>query len=1225
MTDRKFIKLNTSIQTASNSATLTELADGTIPATIELRLPDSIFQAENGSKTVDDVSMLTTKFRVSMSETPIIQIPLDSELSAIYGQHISSCKLGVYPFSILDDNTLKPTPSTTPRSLLAFPEYKYHEVNYTYRLFTDPDNSTETDTVFFVLNDLLNTFPTDSVYYQISKDNNLIQGNIYNIIVPDTHEVLKIEGNNVLIKQLSTLEQMLSDALENALTIDSTGFNQSYYIDLISKTYAVEHPDLFPKPNLDSVVTISDVDYCYWKRQLFVDLTYSEEKLSFAVKPRISFDESSFKLQYDTVSFKEQTPVLWNPRFINTYDVPEQLKLSDFIDTNAYRPPPKRVYRYATDIEATQDLNWDYQFSLLSSTDAFVYNILANQTTRDVLPFLPWIPFKPQEANVDAVAKPLYKYESDIYEKETVETRTVSFLSSFEGLDNPGNEYMCRLIRIPFASSNSTFSTTYTAGEDGRSNPVTVPQFISNALLTADFLSNKMAIIYYYCIPVGSEEYITTQDVFKVSPSYRRNNMFVIPTPLEYHTSNNNFQHEEMLTTVETTSNTSRTDVSVPPPVYTYDSSRYQLGNKTVTIEEEIVIDPNQITTAETTAEMLFYDHSRTQKIVEGVPSNVDDAYWIYQEETSAYSPLYEVLRVSLPPWEPEYKFINPYNIIQIDGNDYYECFVAWEIFDKSWPTPIFYDYAYHGQYNIYLSNNNTAATRNCRYRVTQIDTTTTTGRYKDETFTEISSSTSKPSIIYPNILNDLDETLYILNGTSAEMSMESPEPINDCSPLTYEVTEKTTSSTNVKTTTVETICYPDGTPLDTCEIRTVTANPFLLGTSYFCGLDHSWHIGDSSDPYYGKPLLVYACATEEGAQPYGTFILGESLAGPFTLGNDTIVVESGNGSWGPSITTSVTENPSTSTRTTTFDTSDAQYKKYLNNETVIEDVVNTYTDEQEDIVSRDRIYNFIVYDPTTHQNVSIPAIATTKPLPSHAWVDFPLICLGPDVDADTKYLCGQFKPDFANASLQPYISLQRIIAHYPYDYENFCDIWAAAYLLPAAGLFFTGRVNHLKTTVTTETTDETQVTVEATQEAMEIAFKGNVKLSYTWSNIPVVIMSPIQSFVMVLNGMQVTQEFQPVNIAEPTGSSLTSTIPIIENYYSLATTIRDLHDELVVSRESFEDAAVYKMSNTAGQERTIVLSVKYITKDGRLHQLYIPKNGVFTLQLTFGLSYYIS
>ena len=66
------------------------------------------------------------------------------------------------------------------------------------------------------------------------------------------------------------------------------------------------------------------------------------------------------------------------------------------------------------------------------------------------------------------------------------------------------------------------------------------------------------------------------------------------------------------------------------------------------------------------------------------------------------------------------------------------------------------------------------------------------------------------------------------------------------------------------------------------------------------------------------------------------------------------------------------------------------------------------------------------------------------------------------------------------------------------------------------------------------------------------------------------------------------------------------------------------LHDELVVVKEQFDTTATYTLSNTSGQERTLRISAKYITKSGMLEQIYIPPNGVFSLQLTFGISYYM-
>lgn len=117
--------------------------------------------------------------------------------------------------------------------------------------------------------------------------------------------------------------------------------------------------------------------------------------------------------------------------------------------------------------------------------------------------------------------------------------------------------------------------------------------------------------------------------------------------------------------------------------------------------------------------------------------------------------------------------------------------------------------------------------------------------------------------------------------------------------------------------------------------------------------------------------------------------------------------------------------------------------------------------------------------------------------------------------------------------------------------------------------------------------------------------------------------MSPITSIVLSLQGIQVQQEYQPINKTEIGGSSLTSSIPIVENFYSLAQSLRDLHDELVVTKEHFTDVANYAMDTSSGKERIITLSAQYITKDGTLHQIYIPKHGVFSVQLTFGLTYY--
>ena len=106
---------------------------------------------------------------------------------------------------------------------------------------------------------------------------------------------------------------------------------------------------------------------------------------------------------------------------------------------------------------------------------------------------------------------------------------------------------------------------------------------------------------------------------------------------------------------------------------------------------------------------------------------------------------------------------------------------------------------------------------------------------------------------------------------------------------------------------------------------------------------------------------------------------------------------------------------------------------------------------------------------------------------------------------------------------------------------------------------------SYTSTTTTTQQIQKTEISVSPIQPTYEF----NKRIQYSWSNVPTVVLSPIQSFVIVLNGMNVSQEIHPINIAQPGSSSLISTIPIVENYYSLASTLRDLHDELVVVRDS--------------------------------------------------------
>lgn len=176
-------------------------------------------------------------------------------------------------------------------------------------------------------------------------------------------------------------------------------------------------------------------------------------------------------------------------------------------------------------------------------------------------------------------------------------------------------------------------------------------------------------------------------------------------------------------------------------------------------------------------------------------------------------------------------------------------------------------------------------------------------------------------------------------------------------------------------------------------------------------------------------------------------------------------------------------------------------------------------------------------------------------------------------------------------------------------------------YVLDAAGIRFERSGIKTSTISYCEEEWEDTLTEDDPRHWVQMTTAG-YDLTYTWPNLPTVLISPIQSIVLLMEGVNVNQQVQPINIALPGGSSLTSAIPVIENYYSGATTIRDLHDELVVSKDAFANTPTFTVDPSISTERTIRFRLCYITKDGRLHHLYIPPTGIFTLQVTFCLYY---
>lgn len=430
MSDREYVKINTSIQTGSNAQNLIEDTEGNVQAEIELRLPDNLFSATNGAKKVDKVELLTTKMRVSMQNTPIAQIPIDTELQTTTYTP-STCQLDVYPFCLIDDEEFYPkTLADT-----AFPNYR---TNISIiLLYVSESNNPATSpftlqTVQYILpvdarqpSEVMTTGgeggpPSETVGKSIitiarkclasSKDVQSFLMSRMNMCLPSNHETLTIENGELLIKHISSLAQLWNDALENAMVtaLRETAGPISFLVPITNADF-LDAADEATAQWYKTVLDLDTTNTVLLPRQPGGEIeaettrfyvgtkcpdnlynTTTMIPLRTAFKPEVSFDDNSLTVAYDTAPFYKNTPILWNPALVDTGNSAEQLKENPFLSAYTLEPPAKRYY--VTPVEQTGETavkGIDANLIFSDSTSK-VFNIIGNRATRDTFSFLPW-------------------------------------------------------------------------------------------------------------------------------------------------------------------------------------------------------------------------------------------------------------------------------------------------------------------------------------------------------------------------------------------------------------------------------------------------------------------------------------------------------------------------------------------------------------------------------------------------------------------------------------------------------------------------------------------------------------------------------------------------------------------------------------------------------------------------------------------------------------------
>lgn len=1144
MIDREYVKLNTSINTASNSQQLKRDEEGNLEACIELQLPDNLFDNNAATRRIERVDMQTSKMRLSLENTPIAEVPLDTDLTS--GTTLATtCQLDVYPYCLLDDSNIAPEVGS---SSLAFPYYKNHDVELEiYAQSTTVGTPTLIESFYLKVNTSgVDEPPRNSRFYDffIGLQRYIRVNHVMNMCAQTNHEPFRMDGDKLLISHIGTLEQMLQDAIENAITYASTSSSALVKIYLLPS----DLPDLetmSPKPTTSLMIYLDEYgkDFCYWKYEITTSSTQCY--LKNACKPSVRINEQSISISYDTAAFDGIIPIFWNTPYVNTYDIPEQLTIDALRSSSWHQPPPKRVYKYGATIAANEPHTFD--FTYLESLKCSVMNLIANRALRDTFSYLPWI-------RVDMKSLPQFSSLTNLYHTDIVTSKqTVT------------------QVRIPFSLSYLTY---YYVESQSATAPVQPYQYLQTRYIS-EIINNHYVIKYSYDVLPEYEEaevYAGNNYFYRINQrtdfgTIRAGSVIgslASPQPMPTSSAINVGMHFTISTSTST--------------VESYDSP--------TTTEEPGVYITNLPPTTE--------DIEIENQLLPTNPPNIDkpayyEKVYCYYEEVADNERAYVLGVIPQGDWDSsvlmEERFLPPrvmdvdnVTTVEIDGKTYNHHDGYWEVpiteqVGTQWYIARYTKIQIYGSYE-------------------GINTTSTTNT---TTVSSISLGDNTNTVgLTPNLAVSNNE-FYILDGTSAEVTIGSPELIAPEDSYLFNVHTEVSRQYNEGPRSKE---YEEGyDPMPHQSPPDITYNHYFAlghaegptatdGNIYY---EFKLNAQDTTVRHYQKVLVSDVSdppVLKPGETTESAYLINETQN--IQPSGQPVVTITDEGSNDETLTPGTTTTVNRTGFTQTFvssDWGDFVHYEYENGKFMSRWTTTSQTyDGDPHWIRGMALEHFGDIDHENTQIGFIPDPDVYQPTTHTITIDDPN---DPDWETHRITWVGFIAFD---STTQDTNLLRATVADWAYNYEeSYNDI----------------------TTTTTITSNPQPPPY------------GNVRLTFTWSNLPMVVMSPIQSIVLSLEGVQVAQEYQPINMTTVGGSSLTSSIPVIENFYSMAQSLRDLHDELVVAKDSFDDTATYALDTKGGMQRVMRLRAKYITKDGRLHQIYIPPNGVFSLQMTFGLSFY--
>jgi len=1138
MIDGEYVKLNTSIHTASNSSELRRDSEGNIDATIELRLPDNLWGSVN--KEVEKVTMQTAKMRLSMEETPIAQIPLDLSLSSP-SVKASTCKLDVYPFVLLDNDEF--APSSLEGS--ALPYYRSHTIQFN---IIDQNsqcvgciNGAIDDPNYFGIPDSAPNAAFIKQVIDIEKFGDKLRHKM-NLMISSSHEKYDTQMDQIFLKNYATLEQMFQDALENALTYGSM---ECVYVVTVY-IIPVDSETLTPPQHTDITTDIDGVSYCYWKSEFDAISSSAVSHLAHAIKPRVRFGADTFQISYDSAAFKDIVPILWNTPYVQTYDYPEQFKLDMIQGDDWYQPPPKRVYKYG--VTSTED---SYTFKLLNSFKNRVLNIVANEALYKTFSFLPWI----QMPKIEQPSTSQYRLRdlevAAIDYRRTTNYRTISSTTTISHI----------ITLTGTAALTPVYTFTYAHAQYEEEITVDnldtlIPPIVRRTQMCQLYANDTTLLEVTSIFPIGDN---TTNLLNGTSTITSGTEVWPEPTAIP-----------KVLRYLSDFYDSS----AKPKGVMNALNSSYIMVERLDGRYESTSVSQGSQSTLNNVLPILYPKVAHPQAI----------------DSLNVMNSSYSVGEIPLGTWSTvapsshQYtQFLPPYRPTSVSA--------TWE--SGTYNVTVQYPAIADNRIAILASSSTGDVVSQIQFR-TPTETVESGARYFTVLYETRSASLGK---VPPNLPGE--DTYYLLDGTTCDVSIDAAEPIREdvTSDRTYQYTK--TRRTSVK--------YYDDTAV------MLSGNP-----SRFTNFTYQYYGPDNLETFAPSGTRnIYGIAIEE------TDISGEGET-PFSKVRAT---------WTQILT-----------RQTATSQASADIMSFSFEETYIKELSNTgellsttYTNTMPGAFKPDvpRYIQSSLNDTEeyTEWDVLSPGVPASMFVWFHVKVDpnnegspYDYVPAVPYVPTEWAEDANEYpwRPSCSPIYQEVSEGKRRLI--WPID--PFLEKRYLIRYVENSNLYPTYLINVFRGRTVNDVYDvELYKTISKYPEdtAVSTSYTGNVRLTFTWNNIPTVVLSPIQSIVLVLQGMQVQAEIQPINIAQAGGSSLTSSIPVIENFYSLAATLRDLHDELVVTKDTFEDTATYALSTRAGYDRSIQISAKYIAKDGSLHQIKIPPNGVFSLQLIFKVSFYSS